>query len=437
MKPMGLRTFLLCLFLYLYPLSLFGGGLSLWPLFSYEEEEGMREIEVLGPLFFWSERGEEVQWGIRPLVSRIKGEWDLLYPLGRLQEGSEGREGYFFPIYSQKGENFLSFLTFYKGKDRKGEPYWGLFPLVGTIRDKFGRDEVEFFLWPLYSRSEDQGRVTTKVLWPLLKVYEGERRGFDLFPFYGRRIAEDKKEGFFLWPLFVWQDQETFEGPYRFRLYFPFYAQIQSPGVRSQFLFPPFFHLRQGEGERMWELWPLLRFQGGEKMIFPLFREKESASSRSLWFLWPLYSARWDEVGGGQLHRERFFLLSGKEEVIKGEEVLYSRFTLWPLFSISKDKEREVFVFPYPIPLRDEGLERNLYPLFTILKYEETPQGISFDLLWGLIRERKTPRGGFFRIAFLLENRWNGDVRKVRLLMGLVSLRKEDGRWRLRLLDLF
>lgn len=414
---------------------------TLWPIFSYEEWEGRREVRALGPFFFWEEGEGRVSWGVRPVVSRSSHgpswRWEILYPLGRMEKGADGTRGYFFPLYGKRDRGFSSFFTLYWGRDREGRPYWGLFPFFGTMRDALGRDRVDFFLWPLWSRTEEGGSVTTKVLWPLLKVYEGEVAGWDLFPLCGKRKGGGREEGFFLWPLYVWQDRVGPEGPYRFRLYFPLYGEIEAPRASSHFVLPPFFHLRRyRDGGRVWEVWPFIRFGPHERKAFPLFWEREEEGSRSLWFFWPLYGSRRDRVGGGEVRRERYLLLSGREEVVRGGQRVSSRFTLWPLFSSEKGEGWETFSLPYPVPLRDEGLERNLYPLFTLVKYERTPQGAQWDFLWGLIRERKGADKGFFRVAFLLERSW-GEVQEVKFLMGLISVKKEGGRWKVRLLDLF
>ena len=94
-------------------------------------------------------------------------------------------------------------------------------------------------------------------------------------------------------------------------------------------------------------------------------------------------------------------------------------------------------LFPYILPLRDEGLQRNLQPLLTLMRYERSEKEETFDLLWGLIRSRKTPRGGSFRLGFLMERRWGGEGEEVRFFWGLISFRKSGGKWKLKLLDLF
>ncbi len=436
------RIMLLGVFMLIWVGSPARASFSLWPLLTCERQEGCLRLEVLGPLFFWQREGEEVQWGLRPIISRTVGpgfdRWEFLYPLGKLEKTPDGEKGYLFPIWS-KEEDFTLLFTAFWGKDRGGTSYGGIFPFFGEIRDRFGRDRIWFFLWPLYTRIEDGGTLTLKLLWPLLKVYRGRTHGFALFPLYGRRELPGRKEGFFLWPLYIWRDEERAEGTFSFRLCFPLFASTRSPRASSFFLIPPFFHHRKRcePPRERWELWPFLLFEENEKRIFPLFRVKVSEGKERRWFLWPLYVSEYDRTSGMEIRRERFLLLSGQRTVSSDRRILFRQFDLWPLLSVREGKGSKEVLFPYLLPLRDEGLKRNLQPLITFFRYERTRERETFDLLWGLIRQRETPSGGFFRFGFLLERRWGGGEEQVRLLLGLISFEKSGERWRLRLLDLF
>jgi len=64
-------------------------SINFWPLFHYtsEEEEGVSEIEGLGPFLYWKKDSDRREWGFRPLFYWTEDESDslrrleFLYPL--------------------------------------------------------------------------------------------------------------------------------------------------------------------------------------------------------------------------------------------------------------------------------------------------------------------------------------------------------------------
>jgi len=415
--------------------------LNLWPLLTYESDNETKTIELLGPFVFWQKSEEGLEWGIRPLFSFKNDGYerlDILYPLGGVKKEEGLSEGYFFPFLNFEENRFFSLFTLYWGKSEEGEAYCGLFPLLGKIKDRFRRDEIDFVLWPLYTRVIDEGSTTYKILWPFFKLYKGKTEGVDIFPLWGHRVSERADKGFALWPFYVWQDEKFMEAHFSLRLYFPFYASFKTPKYESFFLFPPFLHHKRfKEGQERWELWPFLAFDDKEQKIFPLFRKKETPKEKSLWFLWPLYTYEYTEVSETKMQKERFMLIGVRKKETFDDEEKVDVFNLWPLFSISKENNKEEFLFPFLIPIKNEGFKRNLLPIFTLISCKSKGQKADFNILWGLFRFKKDPKISHWRIGFFIDRKFTPHTSRLRLLGGIISLRKEDDKVKLKLFDLF
>ena len=123
----------------------------------------------------------------------------MLFPLGKSTE----EKSYFFPLYTRhegEEEHDVAFFPFFYGKTH-GRSYGGVFPLYGTLYNRFRRDEIGFFLWPLYGYSKGDGASRTNVIWPLFSIYSGSQQGFKVGPLYGQRQwGNERKSMFVLWP---------------------------------------------------------------------------------------------------------------------------------------------------------------------------------------------------------------------------------------------
>lgn len=221
------------------------------------------------------------------------------------------------------------------------------------------------------------------------------------------------------------------------RLYFPFYASVRSPRQRSAIYLPPFFHHKrtvQPPYERWETPWPLVIWDEYEEGLFPIYRLRREPDKKRRYFLWPLYVCEWDRIGDGEMVTRRLFLINRSRELRGPQGVVEKDLNLWPFFSYRRGPEGTELYSLQVLPFRHEGLERNLYPLFWIVRYKRFTHGETlFDLLWGLFRLRKGPWGTRWRIAFLLEEASSEGERELRLLGGLLSFVKDRGRLKVRL----
>jgi len=415
-----------------------GKSLGFWPFFSYYESESLKELEVLGPFFVWRETEDGKEWGIRPFVyratdpSREVERTEFLYPLGKYQHVQGDTKFYLVPVslsrdevtYSspERREKASSILTAFWGETDTGERYGGFFPLTGHLKERFGRDEITFHLWPLYSQIKNEGEVTWRILWPFISVTRGAAEGVYLWPLWGHKVRKGEySRGFFMWPFYAYFDEDMdTDTPVQKRYYLPFYASIRSPQTTVDMVFTPFlFHQKSDTPAfEKWALWPIATKIEGDKIrerrLFPLFRKREEPGKERRFFLWPLNSYEFDRFGTEEQEVHRFLLINRYRivrDVGTGTEAIDAN--LWPLFDYRQGFEGEVSLYIFPLlPLHDEGMKRNIYPLFWVYRYTRSPEGETLsDLLWGLYRRRSSPQVSFTQLAFFLriEKKHNGD----------------------------
>jgi hypothetical protein len=447
--------FLIILFSLLFPPA-YGGASGVWPLFSYHSAEVEKELEIGGPLFLWRADARGIEWGMRPFVyhtrhpSQELWRWELLYPLARYQVKEGDNKAYLVPFslfrdevtstQPERREQASSFLTAFWGETDRGERYAGFFPLAGKLKKRFGRDEIAFYLWPFYSRIEDEGETTWRIPWPFFSLFGGEAEGAYIWPLWGHKVrAGEYEQGFVLWPFYAYMDQDLdTDYPVKKRYYLPLYATVRSPGARADLFTPFFLHQRVDNPPlERWEFpWPFLTVVKGEGVrewqVFPLVRLRDEEQKKRFYCLWPVYKYEWDLLGGDEETVRRLLLINRYRivrELETGREALDAN--LWPLFDYRRgfEGERRLYIFPL-LPLHDEGMERNVYPLLWVYRYTYSPEGVILsDLLWGLYRRRASAGFSSTQFAFLLRVEKKGEgYLFVSFLEGLISYhRTEEG----------
>ena len=310
-----------------------------------------------------------------------------------------------------------------RGRTDEGERYGGFFPIAGNLKERFGRDEIQFYLWPLYSRIEDEGEITWRTPWPVFSRFGGAAEGLYIWPLWGHRErAGEYKRGFTLWPCYVYIDEYlNTDNPVTKRFYLPFYATVRSPQGRADIFLPPFFFHQWAYNSSFvkWEFpWPFFTLVKGEGVsewqVFPLFRLRTEEHKKRFYCLWPLYKYEWD-LTSTEEEVVRRFLLINKYRVVKElkteREALDAN--LWPLFDYRRGLAGEVSFSIFPLlPLHDEGMERNIYPLAWVYRYTRSPEDETLsDFLWGLYRRRTSPEFSSTRFAFFLRINKHEDER--------------------------
>jgi hypothetical protein len=454
--------FLLTLFLFLYFISFSSMAeersisFNFWPLFQYTSNpiEGISEIEGLGPFFLWKKEPHRRQWGIRPLLYWTENETEslrrleCLYPFGKYQVKEGEKRGYLAPWSLYKEEEFdgkkkwdFQFFSFFIGETEKGADYFGLFPLFGTLLDRYGKEEIHFYLWPIYGESTSEGVRTTNLFWPFFSFIEGEKkRGYRFWPIYGKReeIGISQTE-FFAWPLFFRQRKgmDT-EDPIDERMFLPFFVSKKSKHFESRTYLWPLFSFARDRLTGFEQLdfpWPIFQSLKGENLkgvkIFPLYGNKvEEGEMKRTFILYPLYQLEEDRMGDVQERTIRILLLSrirtaGVDQDMKKERSL----RIWPFFDYErKETGHATFSFFYLFPFKEEGFERNLFPLFRIFQWEKDPQGgLSTNLFWGFYKRMKKEEMDSWEVAHLIGLKRGKGWKTLSFLKGLF-LYKSDGK---------
>jgi hypothetical protein len=438
--------------------------INFWPFFHYTSDpvEGMSEAEGLGPLFHWKKESGRQGWGFRPFFYWTRDEdqglkrLEFLYPFGKYQVKGDDAKGYLFPISSYRDQTSdgkekwdFQFFPFFIGETEEKENYFGLFPLFGTLLKRYAKDEIHFYLWPIYSDSLSEGVRTRNFLWPFFAFRSGEKKkGYRIWPIYGRKEEVGvSREAFLLWPIFVKKTKglDT-DDPMVEWMVFPFYISKESKYFSSKtILWPLFSHAKdERTGFEQWDLpWPLFRTFKGENLygkrffLFYGYKVREGQSKR-VFILFPFY--RYEEDWLPDFHETTYRIFfsrirtgedpQGRE---KGESV-----RIWPIYDYEREESgHETLNVFYLLPFKEEGLERNFFPLFRVYCWRMDPLGgISVNLLWGLYKKMQKEAFDYWEVAHLIGvKKWNG-VKSISLLKGLFLYRRDGESSDLRILYL-
>jgi hypothetical protein len=428
------------------------------PLFLYSEDEegGGKTIDFLGPFFTYRKDPQEKDLALRPLFYRKEEErkytLEYLYPLGKYQRTEKEKDSYFMPFYrthgdlteKQKDRNFLLALW---GETDKGEKYGGFFPIYGNLKKRFGHDEINFLLWPLYSDSRDGDSRTYTFLWPFFSRSEGGGRdGFKFWPLGGYdRKENDYDKTFFLWPIFHFEKRHLYtDDPTQINMVWPFYVANTSSKRVSRSVIWPLFNYTHDEDAHytQWDFpWPFLQWAKGDEKsifrIFPIYSRKHWDENDSGYIVLPIYWYNYQYGESYQKKVDRYLLLSKDQtEIWKEEEKKARILRIWPIFYYRQQKEGSVYLYwPVVIPLDFEGFERNWVPLLSLYEYRRNPQGASESkFLWGFYVHRKNADRELFELSFFLTYYTAEDLSYFSFLKGLLEYRADGAKRALRVL---
>ncbi len=421
-----------------------------------DTENQSRRLDAAGPFYSQSETPEEREWTFRPFFSYRENlkeqteELEYLYPLGRVRKTPEGKLSRFIPFYSSfkpsleqkeedQRENVDLFLIFW-GKGKTGASYGGFFPFGGEFRDRFARDEIQFFLWPLYTRIREGETQTVNILWPIFSITSGgERSGFRVWPLYG----QEKQEGigayqktFFLWPIGLYQQRDLdTDYPKTYFYLFPFYLSEQSPNEHKTIFLWPFFNFYSEDRFNYYQVdfpWPIIQFARGENTeafkFWPLFTYRKVGQREKMSFFWPIFIQEKEENEDRDEVLNRFLYISKFHQIYFKKENRWEKLTkFWPFFHYAEDgRGMEHFYFPDLMPADWEGLERNYGMLFRIYEYYQDGKGKEVSkFLWGLYYHQKQKDLNRIEVSFLFTYLKEKQTFQLSFLKGLLGYRRD------------
>ena len=409
---------------------------AFWPV--YWEFGG--EKRFFGPLVSYQHENDRTSLTVRPFLfsfdSDDGGVYDYIYPLGR----SARDKSYFVPFYlsksssqpaspgSQESESVQSsdrsLLFFFQGTSPKGN-YGGVFPFYGKLYDRFGKDEMGFTLWPLYSYTKAEGATRKNLLWPFFSVYGDAERGFKFWPFFGTRERPGiKKSSFFLWPVFYSEESglDTDEPTEKFYA-IPFYLSSKSKTREEYaFMFPLYLYSKDAYREKKVVLWPLFSSVKGEDVsgysIFPLVSSDRRENYKSFGILWPfLYTESEWSIRDRQYMKKRVLLINRYTE---DEEGLF--YNIWPLFEHQEIAGNMDILAPSILPIRSSGFDRIIKPLFALIEHRERGTKTMTSFLYGLYTKEDDGDNWKARFAFLFEVKKESGSMGFEILSGLFGM---------------
>lgn len=435
--------------------------LNLWPLTVYSKHKikGYERKEFLGPFIYQYKFEEENGTTFRPFFSYVKEEKQkrafFLSPLGLYHEDNETATYKLIPLINQKrdkgpqaeneGAKWEYFPIFY-GKTQTNETYGGIFPLYGRYKKRFGKEEIIFILWPLYSKVKYEEYSAHNILWPFIRIAKAHKDndthygGFKFWPFYGHFKEGEEERKFVLWPFYIRNTYKDETGNFEEKVwYFPFYGKEKTDLYEKTSYMWPFYQRICSSDFSYCQIdapWPFYRCISGSdiygKRYWPLYGYLKRKDSFDSFILWPLYFYKEDHFERGnstyleQAHR--FFLLSKENKIYENGTLAERTLRIWPLYYSYENyrKNTKIHYFPALLPIYDEGMERNYGALLKIFENFEKEDYQFLKILWGLYRYEKTGSREVQELAFLLRTVKDPrlDTHYFEFLEGLIGLGK-------------
>jgi len=441
---------------------------TLWPLVDYRESpaEGFSNLSLLGPLIKFQKHGKDRELAIRPLFYKSSHTKDqaqstyFLYPVAFHESTPEADTFQVLQLFrknsyrkqegSEQEKSTMLFPFYISGESDTYGPYRSVFPIYGDIYERFWRDEYHFFMFPLYGSTVKRGTTTNHYLWPIFSTTKGENEdGFGVFPLYGQSQKTGVYEkSFALWPFYTASKTglDT-DNPTEKKFFFPLYASTDSPKKTSRTYLWPFFGYtddREKKVEEVNYLWPLITRVRGEKRqkesFLPFYSHETFSEGEKSWYLWPIYKheEQTSDIFRQETDRVLFFLYRSNRESWPKDGADRRRTALWPLFLYQKSPAGVSSIsLPAPVePILDkEGIEKNWAPLWRIYQRRWDAEGNSASsLLWNLYWHERRGEDLAYELFPLISYRGTQKERELKLLKGLISLKRSGEEQALNLL---
>jgi len=447
-----------------------GDIFTFWPLVYYKTDpaEKSSELSVLGPLFSRDRTKDSVITAFRPLFhteSSIKGDntsTTYLYPIASSTSNPDVTRFQIIQLFQKdifrksdpdeanREKQFMIFPFIIKGESKKYGPYFSLFPIYGTIYERFWRDEYHFILFPIYGSTVKNGTTNYNFLYPIFSVTSGKNEsGFQFWPLFGFASKEGVySRQFVLWPIFAHEKRglDT-DNPTKTLTIFPFYSATDSPKIHSRIWLWPFFGYTKDDIKKEEEkdyFWPLVRTVRGEKRTvnsyLPFYSEETTDETTKNWYMWPVY--RHDTITSKWFCQERqrvlYFVFNNRTETWPVDGATRKRTALWPFFLYRKDtKGEKFFSFPAPVEsvLDKDGIEGSWAPFWRLYVQKWNDNGdSSVSFLWHLYWQDIKKDSTAWELFPLVRYRNSKTLNEVQVLKGLVNYKKTPEKSSLRLL---
>jgi hypothetical protein len=405
-------------------------------------------MEVAGPLFYSEQKETESTWAFPPLFSRMTDpatdtqENDFLYPILTYDRYGEQYRWQFCQLLSFSGgptqtekdkDRFAIFPIYFQR--RTGNPtndYTAVFPIYGTLKKHFFRDEIHFVMFPIYSETRKRDVVTDNYVYPFYHQRHGDGlTGWQLWPFYGQEHKEITSKtnsfgdvsmvpghdnSFVMWPFYL-RDKSGIgsTNPTSRTFSLPLFSVERSPYRDSTMVIWPFFgHVTdRGKMYTEWDApWPLIVFARGEgkytSRVWPIYSHAHNATLTSDFYAWPIY--KYNRLHSGPVDQERtrilFFLFSDMTEKNTEMGTTRRRVDFFPFYTYHHDPNGntrlQVLAILEPFLVGSHKVKRDWSPLWSLWRSERNPKtgAASQSLLWNLYRREASPTNSSGSVLF-------------------------------------
>ncbi len=387
---------------------------------------GGEEYEALAGALIARRKGIDepfYQWGLRPLFLHYpdreeRSRTQFLYPLGRVVRGGGEFNWWLMPIVdyrrqdSEEGRSWsllaLPGLYFSRLPDGRSANAW--FPFGGHVEELLTFDELDFVLWPLYTRTKRQGRTTYHVPFPFFSYTSApDGGGWRAWPLVGHTWSEHLYDRWFaVWPIFNYNRENLKASKPNHQTkwaIFPLYGETRQNTYTSRSVLWPFFGYASDPATGFWAYdgpWPLVRVMrpGNDPdtgvppknapkrtRFWPFWSKYEGDGLTSSWYLWPLINDRNEEYYDGT--RTAFtvvpFWSEWKKRFKAGGSNSYKK--AFPLFQYYREGETKNYMFPVlsPFPYWPD-FDENYAWIYSVYRGSRSPEITTDHALWGLWR---------------------------------------------------
>ncbi len=370
------------------------------------------EFDFAYPFLTYARSGAEYRWQFFQVFS---------FAGGTNQDSSNTRRFTLFPLYFQQ-----------RSSD-PGQNYTAVFPIYGHLKHRLFRDEIDFVLFPLYSKTRKKDVITYNMPYPFFHERYGDGlRGWQAWPITGHehknvttrtnqdgevQIIGGHDSRFVLWPFYTQSTDETdTNNPVRQQGLIPFYSIYHSKLRDSISYGWPIGVTRTEDREKKYHEtdapWPLVEFAHGEgkteRRVWPFFSQAHNNLLEDDWYAWPIY--KYNRLTSAPLDRERtrilFFLYSRVNEKNTETGKAFRRQDLWPFYTyrheFNGNERLQILAILEPFFPNNHHIEPDYAPLYTLWRAERNPKtgAASQSLLWNLYRREAAPQSKKISLLF-------------------------------------
>ncbi len=425
---------------------------------------GGREVEALGGAvrlrYLRATEGPVTQWALRPLVihDNLPGEdyqTRFLVPLGTEDKRGQEYVWQLLPVtrYSHRelsnGQTEWTLLTLpgiYWSKTADGRIVRAWFPFGGVMEHFLSFDRVVFVLFPLFLRTERDGRTTHHFLFPIFAFAHGAGGpSWRVWPIYGNSRWEGRYDRWFLlWPIWTYEKNLLHLPPEKQEtkwMLLPIVGRTTRGTFSSTSVLWPFFGWSSdpATGFKAWDgPWPLVRWLRDPEndvrrtRFWPFYSNYHGDGLDSTWYLWPIINLSHEEYEKSVKNSVYVIPFWQNWKRIDEDAGVFRYEKLWPLYQREGREESERrFAFPALSPLwRTPEIDEMyawIWELWTREQNHEIVRERSWLGLWRRERDALEDRRSFtFLWARRAYSTAEESVRETSLLFGLIRWRSGE-----------